>query len=131
MPIVLAAVAAQTLNRPVKVIFNREDDMGLEDPRTATLQHLTAMLSGNGNVIGLKHDVVAGWIGFELVNIPAADNKGKIEGLSYSGADHWYDIQIQHVTAFRNEFLESVMPLGAVRSVSNNYTVFAVESFLD
>ena len=131
MPIVLAAVAAQNLNRPVKVIFNREDDMGLEDPRTTTVQHLTAMLSGNGNVIGLKHDVVAGWIGFELVNIPAADNKGKIEGLSYSGADHWYDIPNQHVTAFRNEFLESVMPLGAVRSVSNNYTVFAIESFVD
>jgi isoquinoline 1-oxidoreductase len=131
MPIVLAAVASKTLNRPVKVIFTREDDMGLEDPRTSTLQHLTAMLSDSGKVLGLKHDVVAGWIGFELVNVPAVDNKGQIEALSYSGADHWYDIPNQHVTAFRNEFLEKIMPLGAVRSVSNNYTVFAVESFLD
>ena len=131
MPIILAAVAAKALSRPVKVIFTREDDMSLESPRSQTYQHLTAMLSGDGGVIGLKHDVVSGWMGSALGLVPAADGKGKVEVFSLSGADHWYDVPNQQVQAFRNKLIENVIPVGYVRSVSNNFTVFAIESMMD
>jgi isoquinoline 1-oxidoreductase beta subunit len=131
MPIILAAVAAKALSRPVKVIFTREDDMSLESPRSQTYQHLTAMLSGDGQVIGLKHDVVSGWVGSALGLVPAADGKGKIEVFSLNGADHWYDVPNQQVQAFRNKLIENVIPVGYVRSVSNNFTVFAIESMMD
>nr|MCS5613435.1 molybdopterin-dependent oxidoreductase [Candidatus Poribacteria bacterium] len=131
MPIILAAVAAKALSRPVKVIFTREDDMSLEQPRSQTYQHLTAMLSGDGSVIGMKHDVVGGWIGFDLGMVPAADGKGKIEVYSINGADHWYDVPNQQINVFRNKLIEDVTPVGAVRSISNNFTVFAIESMMD
>ena len=131
MPIILAAVASKTLSRPVKVIFTREDDMSLEKPRSQTYQHLTAMLTSDGKVIGMKHDVVGGWMGSALGMIPAADGKGKVEVFSLNGADHWYDVPNQEIQAFRNKVIENATPIGPVRSVSNNFTVFAIESMMD
>jgi CO/xanthine dehydrogenase Mo-binding subunit len=131
MPIILAAVAAKAIKRPVKVIFTREDDMSLQSPRSQTLQRLTAMFSDNGTVTGLKHDIVCGWVQSSLGNVPTADGKGKVEAFSVNGADHWYDIPNQHIQAFRNKLIEKVIPTSVVRSISNNYTVFAVESMVD
>ncbi|MEE2745631.1 MAG: molybdopterin cofactor-binding domain-containing protein [Pseudomonadota bacterium] len=131
MPIILAAVAAKGLNRPVKVIFTREDDMSLSSPRSYTYQHLTAMIGENGNVLGMKHDIVGGWLGSALGALPSADGKNKIEAFSVNGADHWYDVPNQEIMAFRNKSIENVTPVGVVRSISNNYTIFAIESLID
>lgn len=131
MPIILAAVAAKALKQPVKVIFTREDDMLLQSPRTHTYQHMTAMISKKGQVLGIKHDIVGGWLGSALGAMPSADGKSKVEAFSVNGADHWYDVPNQEIIAFRNKLVEDVTPVGVVRSISNNYTVFAVESMMD
>ena len=46
-------------------------------------------------------------------------------------SDHWYDIENSNVVGYHHKRIEDVVPVGAVRSVSNNYTVFSLESFID
>ena len=131
---VLAVMVAKAMGKPVKIIFTREDDMFMSHPRSPTLQHMTAYLDADGTVEGLRHDVVSGWVGArfgEAFLINAADKKGKLDGWSNNGADHWYDVPNQRVRAIQNDLVQNSFPIGAVRSVANNYTVFAVESFVD
>ena len=48
-----------------------------------------------------------------------------------SSSDHWYDFENTEVTYFRNDLVNKIIPSGAVRTVGNFYTVFAIESFID
>lgn len=131
---ILAVLVAKTLGKPVKIIFTREDDMFMSHPRSPTLQNLTAYIGKNGTIKGLRHDVVSGWVGArfgEAFLINSVDKKGKIDAWSNNGADHWYDVPHQTVRAIQNDLVQNSFPIGAVRSVANNYTVFAVESFID
>ncbi len=108
--------------------------MFMSHPRSPTLQNLTAYMGANGAIKGLRHDVVSGWVGArfgEAFLINSVDKKGKIDAWSINGADHWYDVPHQTVRAIQNDLVQNSFPIGAVRSVANNYTVFAVESFID
>ena len=131
---VIAVLTAKQLGKPVKIIFTREDDMYMSHPRTPTFQKLTGYLDQNGDVTGIAHDIVAGWVGArfgEAFLIEAADKKGKLDPWANTGADHWYDVNAQKVRAINNDLVQNSFPVGAVRSISNNYTVFAIENFID
>ena len=128
---ILAAIAAKTLSKPTKVIFTREDDMALTSPRSPTVQTLTAFLSAKDEVIGLKHDIATAFNRIPMMETPSIDNKGSIDIYTANGSDHWYDIPNHSVDVHRAAHIENVVKVGPVRGVSNNYTVFAVESMLD
>ncbi len=138
--IILASIASISLKKPVKVIFTREDDMALAHPRTPTVQRLSALIEKD-KCLGLKHDVACATMQlapfFPQFNLfPRVDGefkKGDIqhEGYVMTGSDNWYDIKNQTVNHFRQESIEKTIPVRAVRSVSNNYTVFSLETFLD
>lgn len=130
----LAVMAAGALKRPVKVIMTREDDTAMAHPRTPTVQRLEGYLGEQGNLTGVRHDVTAGWVGARFGSmflVDGAEGNGKVDVWSNTGADHWYDIPNQRVRAIQNQFVQNAFPVGAVRSVANNYTVFALESFVD
>ena len=144
--IMAAALACQQLKRPVKVILTREDQFNFGHPKTSTFQKLTAAVRKEENlsypqrIIGVKHDLVAA---------PSFPRPGK--GAIFSGkedetpeptpimgaggvtssSDHWYDFDHAEVTYFKNDMINRIIPTGAVRTVGNFYTVFAVESFID
>ena len=70
-----------------------------------------------------------------LIN-PVIDGKQlkdqhKIEEYTVTGSDNWYDIENQTVNYFRQHEVEKAVPVRNVRSVANNYTVFANETFVD
>ena len=130
----VAVMAASALKRPVKVIMTREDDTAMAHPRSPTVQHLKGYVGAAGNLQGMEHDVVAGWVGARFGSmflVDGAEGEGKVDIWSNTGADHWYDIPNQRVRAIQNQVVQNAFPVGAVRSVANNYTVFALESFLD
>ena len=136
--IILASIAALKTNQPVKLIFTREDDLAFAHPRTSTYQRLSAFVDNKNQIKGLNHEIAAGWIVFDkfglikpVVNGQAQETDERLQLFSLTGSDHWYDIENTEVIAYRHKQLEDAVPVRAVRSVANNYTVFSLESFVD
>ena len=136
----LASLACLSMKKPVKLIFTREDDMAFAHPRTPTLQKMKAVINKK-ECIGLKHQVASATMQFDTMFPPALINpvvdgkqikdKHKIEEYTVTGSDNWYDIENQTVDYFRQHEVEKAVPVRNVRSVANNYTVFANETFID
>ena len=128
-----AALAAKFINRPVKLIYTREDDIRFNFNRTLTYQ----VLEGGaefGKITSLKHDNCAGWSTFRQAPgfmADSKDNKGKVDQFSTNGSDHWYNIPNHYVRSIRNEMNDQSNPPGSVRSVAPFWSFFAVESYMD
>ena len=144
--IMAAALACKQLERPVKVILTREDQFNFGHPKTPSFQTMTAAikkdtdLSYPQRVLGIKHDVVAApTFPFPRPAFTFSDKNDKSGEASQvigaggimSSADHWYDLDNTEVTFFKNDLINKIIPTGAVRTVGNFYTVFAIESFID
>ena len=144
--IMAAALACKQLGRPVKVILTREDQFNFGHPKTPTYQKLTASLRKDDNlsypqrIKAVKHDLVAAPSFprpgqaqiYSDKNDKTADTQPIMgAGGITSSSDHWYDFENTEVTYFRNDLVNKIIPSGAVRTVGNFYTVFAIESFID
>ena len=138
--IALASMASIQLKKPIKLILTREDDMAFSHPRTPTVQRLEAVISGK-ECLGYKQEIASATMQFDklmpqLLRNPIVDgapveSENKIESATVVGADNWYDIENQTVNYFRQASVEDTIPVRNVRSVGNNYTVFATETFID
>ena len=138
---ILASLAALATKKPVKVIFTREDDMAFAHPRTPTVQKLRALVTSK-DCIGINHDVACATMQIApffpafthppiVDGKPLKDSKIKHEAYVMLGSNNWYDIENQTANHFRQLSVEKTIPVRAVRSVGNNYTVFALETFID
>ena len=138
--IALASMASIQLKKPIKLILTREDDMAFSHPRTPTVQRLEAVISGE-ECLGYKQEIASATMQFDklmpqflrnpIVDGVPVESENKIEGFTVVGADNWYDIENQTVNYFRQALVEDTIPVRNVRSVGNNYTVFATETFID
>ena len=128
-----AALTAKAMGRPVKLVYNRTDDMRLDCPRSPSFQAMKAVIGPDGRVAALKHDVVAGWPTNTVAPALLADapDKRKADSFAVSGADFWYSVPNHHVRAIRNELAQAALPPGYLRSVGPGFTIWAVESFFD
>lgn len=131
--IAVAALAAKGAGKPVKLIYSREADNMMDFTRTITHQVLRGGADG-GKMVGMEQQVVSAWA--TARQAPAfladsADKQGKIDPFSVNGADHWYTIPNQTVTAIKNEMAQAATPPGHLRSVAPGWTFWAVECFLD
>jgi CO/xanthine dehydrogenase Mo-binding subunit/aerobic-type carbon monoxide dehydrogenase small subunit (CoxS/CutS family) len=132
--LVVAALTAKELGRPVKVIYSREQDFQFDTPRPPSLQIMRGALDQGGHLQAVTHDVVAGSPTFRL--LPAfmaktADEVGLVDSFAVSGADFWYSMPHHHVRAIRDDLAQAVIPPGYLRAVGPGFTIFAVESFMD
>ena len=137
-PIVISAILALNLKKPVKTIFTREDEFLLSHPRSLAVQKISAKSTEGGKLFGVKHEISCGWIAFSDFGLVNPIENGKpnsalpdVQLFSATGSDNWYDIPNQTIKLHRNKKIEAMTGNGAVRSVANNYTVFALESFID
>ena len=137
-PIVISALLSMNVQKPVKIIFTREDEFLLSHPRSLSVQKLSAKSNGSGELIGLKHEISCGWIAFDdfglvspIINGRPRSELPDVQLFSATGSDNWYDIPNANVKMHRNKVIEAMTGNGAVRSVANNYTIFALESFID
>lgn len=131
--VVPAALAAKAMGRPVKVIYDRTDDMRLDCPRSPSYQALKAVIGPDGRILAWKHDVVAGWPTATVAPFLLADapDKRKADSFAVAGADFWYSVPNHHVRAIRNDLAQALLFPGYLRSVGPGFTIWAVESFFD
>jgi isoquinoline 1-oxidoreductase beta subunit len=131
--ILVAALTAKSIGKPVKVIYSREADTTMDFTRTITHQVVRGGASG-GKMVGMEQSVVSAWATSRQAPAflaDSADKKGKVDPFSINGSDHWYTIPNQTVTTTMSPMAQSATPAGQLRSVAPGWTFWAVECFLD
>lgn len=131
--ILVAALTAKSIGKPVKVIYSREADTTMDFTRTITHQVVRGGASG-GKMVGMEQSVVSAWATSRQAPAflaDSADKKGKVDPFSINGSDHWYTIPNQTVTTTMSPMAQAATPAGQLRSVAPGWTFWAVECFLD
>ncbi len=139
--ILAAAYASHVVGRPVKLIQTRESNFATSFPRTPTLHHLRAGLNG-GDLTAMEHDIVCGYMGprfsvgkaygSDWLQLDADDESGRdMDQWSIGGSDHWYSVPNYKVRGINHDPTTWAVQASALRTVSNAYNYFVVESFLD
>lgn len=128
-----AALAAQAIGRPVKMVLTRADDMRFDSFRSPSVQTLRMAFDGGGLVTAMDHHAAAGWPTEVMVPgfMPKAGNGVAYDPFAISGADHWYNVGAQRVRALSNDLANRSFRPGWLRSVGPGWTNWAVESFMD
>jgi isoquinoline 1-oxidoreductase beta subunit len=139
--ILAAACCVLQAGRPVKLIQTRETNFATSFPRTPSRHHLKAGLK-NGALNAMSHDLCCGWMGprFAVGKTHGTDwlqldswdeRKQDIDQWSIGGSDHWYALAHHRVRAFNSDRTTWAVQASALRTVSNSYNMFVVESFMD
>jgi isoquinoline 1-oxidoreductase subunit beta len=139
--ILAAAYCAKEIGRPVKLIQTRESNFATSFPRTPTYHKLKAALK-DGELLAMNHDISCGWMGprfsvgkkfgSDWLQLDSWDKKKEdIDQWSIGGSDHWYDVKNHRVRAWNSDRTTWAVQASALRTVSNSYNMFVVESFMD
>ncbi len=128
-----AALAAQALGRPVKMILTRADDARFDSVRSPSVQTLRMAFDAKGTVTGMEHHAAAGWPTQVMASffMPKGTNGEPYDPFAISGADHWYEVGAQKVRALSNDLANATFRPGWLRSVGPGWTNWALESFID
>ena len=129
-----AAHAARALKKPVKLVFTRPDDSLFDCVRSPTVQKVNMALGSNGKVVGMNHDVAAGWPTATHAPFflgPGVEGAKPADAFSINGADHWYTVGAHRVTAYQNDLAQRTFVPGWWRAVGPGFTTWAVESAID
>jgi isoquinoline 1-oxidoreductase subunit beta len=130
-----AVLAAKAIGKPVKLIYDRQEDVQNDFFRTITYQRMQGGIDANGKIVALTQDVCSAWAtkrwGIEAFLSDSTDKKGKLDSFSVNGSDSWYTIPNHHVRAIENDVAQAATPSGQFRSVAPAWTFWAVESFVD
>jgi isoquinoline 1-oxidoreductase beta subunit len=132
-----AAWLSKELERPVKVIWTREDDLGQGHFRPMTAQLLRAVVDDDRRVTAWHHRVACE-DPLERFDVPLYEGWGKIPLIVMLGAEHHaHDgTPIPYAYDLPNRLVEQVpVPAGirvyAMRGVGAMPNRFAIESFVD
>jgi isoquinoline 1-oxidoreductase len=136
-----AAWCANTIGKPVKLIQTRESAFATSYARTPTLHRMKAAVK-DGKLAGMNHDIVCGFMGARFgvgkkygsdwLQLDSWDGRNvDIDQWSIGGSDHWYDVPNHRVRAWNHDTTTWAVQASALRTVSNSYNIFVVESFMD
>ena len=139
--ILAAAYCSKEIGKPVKLIHTRETQFATSFPRTPTYHKLKAGIK-DGELLAMNHDIVCGWMGprfsvgkkygTDWLQLDSWDEKKQdIDQWSIGGSDHWYYVKNQRVRAWNSDRTTWAVQASALRTVSNSYNMFVVESFMD
>jgi isoquinoline 1-oxidoreductase beta subunit len=113
---------------PVKMIWQREDDIRYTKPRPLTVQRLEAGLDAQGNLIALRHRIVGESI-YRRFAPPLFQKAGQKDPPLCEGA---YDLAYSFPNFALEQLLEDRgVDVAVWRSVGGGYTKFALETFLE
>lgn len=129
-----AALAARALGKPVKLVFQREDDSRFDCVRSASVQQFDASFDADGNLTGIEHAAAAGWPTLTMAPgflADGVDGNGKFDTFSVSGGDHWYTLPNHRVRAVNNDLAQRTFLPGWLRAVGPGWVGWGVESFMD
>ncbi len=128
---VQAALIAQEVERPVQLIWTREEDTRHDKFRPAAKARMRAKIGGDKRVAAWTSRIAVPNVGpsFMSRNLPALGGGSGPDAQALEGALHMpYDfgaVRVEHAD------VETPVPLGFWRSVGHSYTAFFVESFID
>ena len=139
--ILAAAYCVKATGRPVKLIHTRESNFATSFARTPTYHKVKAGIS-QGALVAMNQDIVCGWMGARFgvgkkggtdwLQLDSWDAKKQdIDQWSIGGSDHWYDVKNHRVRVWNHENTTWAVQASALRTVSNSYNIFVVESFMD
>lgn len=134
--VLVAALTAKEIGKPVKVIYSREDDMTMDFFRPLTFQKIKLGADADGKLTAMAHDVVSAWPtarwGIPAFLTPSLDEKKTpYDSFTVNGADHWYSIPNHLARTYLNTTAQSATPSGQWRAVAPGWTFWAVESAID
>lgn len=122
--IVQAAEISKAVNKPVKLLWTREEDMTHDFYRPAGVNQLAAALDANGMPVAMHFKVASQSVTQRAFGLPADTldpfmAEAAVPGYNIANTQH---DQIIHDTGFR---------VGYWRAVSHSMNAFANESFID
>jgi isoquinoline 1-oxidoreductase subunit beta len=125
-----AALISKAVNRPVKLLLSREDDLRAGTFRPMTAQRIEAGIDAGGKIVGWRHRVIGEPVGDFVYHpgyVKAAKNRDVIFMMGaelpyYNKVDHWHAEHIMEPERTR---------VAAWRGIGAGYTKFAIESMLD
>ncbi len=121
-----AVLLSKTLNRPVKVVWTREDDFANDYYRPASQCRITAGLDQKGRITAWSHKIAAPSV---MSRVMPQFVKNGVDGDAVSGVkDMPYTLPNRLVNYVMMDLPISV---GWWRSVGYSVNVFTVESFMD
>ncbi|NWF93901.1 MAG: xanthine dehydrogenase family protein molybdopterin-binding subunit [Syntrophaceae bacterium] len=131
-----AVAISKAVEKPVKVLWTREEDIRYDAFRAPASHRIEAGLDSQGQLVGWSHKVVSPSI---LKDIAPAAIKGGIDfyclwGLADAPGSTMWNNRIQYeIPNLSIEFLISGLPAPVApwRSVQNGPNAFVIESFID
>ena len=137
--ILAAAYASKEVGRPVKLIQTRELSVRHQlhadfsqaesriEGRTVARDEsrYRLRLDGPRFTVGKKYG--SDWLQLDSWD----DKKQDIDQWSIGGSDHWYYVKNHRVRAWNSDRTTWAVQASALRTVSNSYNMFVVESFMD
>ena len=129
-----AALAARELERPVKLVFQRDADSRFDCVRSPSVARFDASFDAQGALTGIDHAAAAGWPTLSMAPGflgTGVDGNGKFDSFSISGADHWYTLANHRVRAINNDLAQRTFLPGWLRSVGPGWIGWGVECFMD
>ena len=122
-----AVTLSKMMNKPVKVIWSREDDVKHGAYRPLTAQRMDAAIAADGKVTGWSHRLVADSVLVRARKVVWDKNPG-LDGSVAVGMAQPYGVPNKH-----HEYVHQLggIPVGYWNAVGNGFTIFAVESFMD
>jgi isoquinoline 1-oxidoreductase beta subunit len=122
-----AVLLSKIMQKPIKVLWSREDDLKTDKFRPATAQRLEAALDAKGKIVGWRWRIVAESILRRAAPDMLAAGKG-VDIAVCDGHETNYTIPNQY-----HDWVEDDrgVDVGFWRAVGPGYTIFAIETFMD
>lgn len=125
--IIDAVMIAQQIGSPVKVLWDREQDVKHDKYRPLTAQRIEAGLDADGKIVGWRHRVVADSISARFRPDAFEKSGGKDETV-VEGGHTFYKVGAHDLDYVRRD---KGIDLGFWRAVGTGYTKFAIEQMIE
>jgi isoquinoline 1-oxidoreductase subunit beta len=122
--VIQAALISKAVNRPVKLIWSREDDMTHDFYRPLGIHQMAAALGDDGKPTAMTFRVASQSVTGRVFGLPA----DKPDGLMAEAAVAPYEIAATRHDTVKHD---AGLRVGYWRSVSHNMNAFANECFID
>src|SRR5580698_975461 len=119
---------AKAMQRPVKLIWTREQDVKSGQMRPMTGHQVEAALDADGKVTGWRHRVVGESVVAYRGGEKAIEGAKGIDNIVLEGAKHEYGIANQSIAYLREN---RGIAIAAWRGIGAGYNKFVIESFID
>ncbi len=123
-----ALVLSKVMQRPVKLIWTREQDVKSAKMRPMTAHQIEAALDAGGNVTGWRHRIVGESVIAYRGGEKALEGAKGLDIIVLEGSKHEYGVPNQSIAYLREN---RGVGLSAWRGIGAGYNKFVIESFID